>query len=55
MSEHINYINTTMSTVNAACSDLYESFFEEEDDIVKSIDSFIAILNDIKDPYIKGE
>lgn len=53
MSEHINYINIIMDEVNNACSELYESFFEGEDEVLNSIDNLIELLNEIRDPYEK--
>lgn len=42
-----------MDSVNNASDSLYESFFESEDEIVKSIDEMIELLKEIKEPYLK--
>jgi hypothetical protein len=51
--ECITYINFTMDKVHNGTSDLYESLFESEEEVVKSIDDLISILKEIKEPYTK--
>jgi len=53
MPQCITYINFTMDSVNDATGELYESLFESDEEIIKSIDDMIELLKKIKEPYLK--
>lgn len=45
--ENLNYINFSMKEINDSCDNIYESFFESDEELRDSILDLIVILNSI--------
>lgn len=46
-SKKLGYINFTMKEINNASDEIYESYFDSEEDFKKSVVNLITILNSI--------
>lgn len=51
MSNKIDYINFTIRQINDASDEVYECFFETDEELVESIRNLIELLTEIKKDY----